>query len=134
MRRTPGAPLLLSFDVAALGKAELGLYGNAEIVAVSQDADAAGRGSPGGHAAPADATARRPRRTRSRRRGAWIARRQALCSVSIQFILPGGCYVLLFRDAGWPAKRLLALGQLLLGMVICPLCLVLTFLPVGESS
>lgn len=57
----------------------------------------------------------------------------ALCSVSIQFVLPGGCYVLLFREAGWTPKRLLALAQLIAGCIICPLCLVLTFLPVGKS-
>ena len=52
----------------------------------------------------------------------------ALCSVSIQFILPGGCYVLLFRHAGWTPKRILAMAQLALGLIICPLCLVLTVL------
>jgi len=56
----------------------------------------------------------------------------ALCSTSVTFIVPGGCYVALFAEHGWRPKRLLALGQLILGLVIAPLCLVLTFLP-GES-
>ena len=44
-----GAPLLLSFDVAAIATDELeSIYGNPEIVAVSQDADEHGHGSPGG--------------------------------------------------------------------------------------
>ena len=43
-----GAPMMLSFDVATLSEAQLALYGNPEIVAVSQDADEHGRGSYGG--------------------------------------------------------------------------------------
>ena len=44
-----GAPLLLSFDVSQLSKAQIDTtYGNPEIVAVNQDADEHGRGSRGG--------------------------------------------------------------------------------------
>ena len=53
----------------------------------------------------------------------------SICSTSVTFIVPGGCYVVLFREGGWRAKRLLALGHLVLGIIIAPLCLVLTFLP-----
>ena len=54
----------------------------------------------------------------------------AICSTSVTFIVPSGCYVVLFREGGWRApKRLLALGHLVLGIIIVPLCLVLTFLP-----
>ena len=56
----------------------------------------------------------------------------ALCSMSIQFILPGGCYVLLFKERGWAPKRTMALFQLILGLILVPLCLTLTFLPVGK--
>lgn len=53
----------------------------------------------------------------------------AICSTSVTFIVPGGCYVVLYRERGWDFKRLVALGQLVLGIIIAPLCLVLTFLP-----
>ena len=53
----------------------------------------------------------------------------AICSTSVTFIVPGGCYVVLYREGGWRLKRLFALGQLVLGIIIAPLCLVLTFLP-----
>ena len=44
-----GAPLMLSFDVAALTESQLdSVYGNEEIIAVNQDADAHGNGVPGG--------------------------------------------------------------------------------------
>jgi len=49
-----------------------------------------------------------------------------VCSTSIQFILPGACYFLLFPNS---LKRWLALCQLLLGLVIVPLCLTLTLSP-----
>ena len=56
----------------------------------------------------------------------------ALCSTSVTFIVPGGCYVALFAEHGWGGKRLLALIQLILGLIIAPLCLVLTFVPMKE--
>merc|ERR1711971_1115113 len=44
-----GAPILLSFDLQKLNSTEVSfLYGNPEIIAVSQDADEHGRGTPGG--------------------------------------------------------------------------------------
>jgi len=53
----------------------------------------------------------------------------AICSTSVTFIIPGGSYAVLFADDGrWRAKRLLAIGQLCLGLIIAPLCLTLTFL------
>ena len=51
----------------------------------------------------------------------------AVCSTSVQFILPGAAYFVLFREPGG-CKRWLALAQLLLGLVIMPLCLTLAFL------
>ena len=53
----------------------------------------------------------------------------SICSTSVSFIVPGGRYVLLFTERGWTVKRFIALLMLLLGLVIAPLCLVLTFLP-----
>ena len=41
--------------------------------------------------------------------------------------------MLLFKEKGWSAKRLLSLFMLILGSVIMPLCLVLTFLPKQKS-
>ena len=59
----------------------------------------------------------------------------SICSTSVSFIVPGGCYVALFRERGWGCKRLLALAMLALGIVIAPTCLVLTFLPKrGDGS
>lgn len=44
-----GAPLLLSFDLTNLQQSDIDfVYGNPEIIAVSQDADVHGHGSPGG--------------------------------------------------------------------------------------
>ena len=51
----------------------------------------------------------------------------AVCSTSVQFILPGAAYFVLFRDPGG-CKRWLALAQLLLGLILMPLCLTLAFL------
>ena len=53
----------------------------------------------------------------------------AVCSTSVQFILPGAAYFVLFKDPGG-CKRWFALAQLLLGLVIMPLCLTLTFLKI----
>ncbi|CAL1162524.1 unnamed protein product [Cladocopium goreaui] len=47
-------------------------------------------------------------------------------STMVSYILPGIVYVQTFRT--FHAKRLLALGQLLLGCIIMPVCLVLLFL------
>ena len=58
----------------------------------------------------------------------------SICSTSVSFIVPGGCYVLLFKERGWTCKRMLALLILLLGCIIAPLCLVLTFLPMGKNA
>jgi len=51
----------------------------------------------------------------------------AVCSTSVQFILPGAAYFLLFTEPG-RRKRWFALGQLILGLIIVPLCLTLTFI------
>lgn len=53
----------------------------------------------------------------------------AVCSTSVQYIMPGGCYYVLFPE-GNPTKRFLALALFLLGLVIMPLCVVLTFVSV----
>ena len=49
-----GAPLLLSFDLANLDATQLATYGNAEIVAINQDADEHGRGVAGGRRVSGD--------------------------------------------------------------------------------
>ena len=51
----------------------------------------------------------------------------AVCSTSVQFILPGAAYFVLFKEPG-RCKRWLALAQLILGLIIMPLCLTLSFL------
>ena len=51
----------------------------------------------------------------------------AVGSTSVQFILPGAAYFLLFTEPG-RCKRWFALAQLCLGLVIMPLCLTLAFL------
>ena len=57
----------------------------------------------------------------------------ALCSTSVTFIVPGGCYVALFPEGGWRRpKRVLALVQLILGLIIAPLCLALTFVHIKQ--
>ena len=48
-----------------------------------------------------------------------------VCSTSVQFLLPGGAYFVLFTEPGRP-KRWFALAQFLLGLIIVPLCLTLT--------
>ena len=47
-------------------------------------------------------------------------------STMVSYILPGLIYVETFKD--FHLKRLLAFGQLLLGALIMPVCLVLLFL------
>ena len=49
----------------------------------------------------------------------------AVCSSTLQFILPGGCYYILFPEH---PKRWLALFMLVLGLVVAPLCLTVTFI------
>jgi len=54
-----------------------------------------------------------------------------VCSTSVQFILPGASYFVLYPHAGW--KRYLSLAQLVLGLVIVPLCLTLTFIEAAKG-
>ena len=42
----------------------------------------------------------------------------SICSTSVSFIVPGGCYVLLFHEGGWTYAPLLT--ALALGRVACP--------------
>lgn len=49
-----GAPLLLSFDLTNLDPFQKSLYGNADIIAVNQDQDEHGRGTPGGRRVSGD--------------------------------------------------------------------------------